>query len=52
VHWALGEGQKPTLMMHYCTIEANSCVENQVVNAKKQMANKKQPLFSQKMAAF
>ncbi len=31
---ARGKGLKPTLMMQHCTIEDDSCVENQVVNAK------------------
>ena len=43
---ARGEGQKPTLMMNYCTIEDDSCVENQVVNAKNRWQIKSSLFFS------
>ena len=43
---ARGDGQKPTLMMHYCTIEDDSCVENQVVNVKNRGQIKSSLFFS------
>jgi len=43
---ARGEGQKPTLMMHYFVIEAENFVENQVVNAKNRWQIKSSLFFS------
>ncbi len=43
---ARGDGQKPTLLMHYCTIEDDSCVENQAANAKNRGQIKSSLFFS------